>query len=236
MSIALELRSASKGYRAGRSTRIDALADVSLTVDEGDFVVVTGRSGSGKTTMLNVVTGLTRPTTGTALVAGNDIWALPDARRTRLRNEHVGFVFQFPSLVPSLNLLENVILPTTFGKARGSRGSEERAAVHARAVELLDLVGLGERSEARPAALSAGQQQRVVIARSLVNRPGVLVADEPTSNLDETTEAEIVSLFRRINDDEGVTVLMVTHGSGLEVSGKRHVHMASGRIISDVRL
>ncbi|GAB4287528.1 MAG: hypothetical protein Kow0067_12590 [Coriobacteriia bacterium] len=234
MATVLELRSAGKSFRAGRSAPIDALAQVSLAVEEGDFVVVTGRSGSGKTTLLNVMTGLTRPTAGTAYLGTTDIWELADARRTRLRNEHIGFVFQFPSLVPSLSLLENVILPSTF--AGRARTAPRRDSDRARAVELLDLVGLGERSGARPAELSAGQQQRVVIARSLMNRPSVLVADEPTSNLDEATEAEIVSLFRRINDDEGVTVLMVTHGSDLVASGRRHIDMASGRIISDVRL
>lgn len=235
MTAVLELKGASKSYRAGRSGAIDALQAASLTVDEGDFVVVTGRSGSGKTTLLNVVTGLTRPTGGAAVVAGTDIWALADADRTRLRNERVGFVFQFPSLVPSLSLMENVVLPSTF-RAGGDRRRAQAADVRARALELLDLVGLSDRSGARPCELSAGQQQRVVIARSLINGPAVLVADEPTSNLDDATEAEIVSLFRRINAEEGVTVLMVTHGCDLVASGKRHVDMASGRIVSDVRL
>ncbi len=235
MAAVLELRSVSKSYAAGRSAPIDALREVSLAVDEGDFVVLTGRSGSGKTTLLNVTTGLTRPTGGTALLAGTDIWALADADRTRLRNESVGFVFQFPSLVPSLNLLENVALPSTF-RADGGRRGTHAADAHARAFELLALVGLSDRSGAHPCELSAGQQQRVVIARSLINRPAVLVADEPTSNLDAVTEAEIVSLFRRINDEEGATVLMVTHGSDLVSCGKRHVDMASGRIVADVRL
>lgn len=225
----LDVRGVIKRYEQKGASPILALDFVDLRVDQGDFVVVTGRSGSGKTTLLNAAAGLSSPTSGKVLLGGADLWALPDAERTRLRNARIGFVFQFPSLLPTHTVLENVLLPAHLKPGRLAAGAQTRA------LQLLDSVGLGERLSARPAQLSAGQQQRAVIARALINEPELLIADEPTSNLDEHTEDEIMSLFHQINRDLGVTIVMVTHSSSLVEYGSRHIRMAEGRVVSETR-
>ncbi len=178
----ITLRNVAKTYMADRRKSVPAVCEVNLVVNHGDFAVITGRSGSGKTTLLNIMAGLTAPTSGQVLYDGVEVWKLPDLQQSRFRNQHVGFVFQFPSLMPSLTVLENVLLPTTFF------ASDEDAGEHTRrAMDLLHDVGLSEKLSAYPRELSAGQQQRVVIARALVRKPGVLFTDEPTSDLDEQT-------------------------------------------------
>jgi lipoprotein-releasing system ATP-binding protein len=214
----------SKRYLSKGEAPVAAVHSVNLTIRQGEFVVITGRSGSGKTTLLNLAAGLTRPTSGTVLVDGVDPWKLSDGEQSLLRNRKIGFIFQFPSLVPSLTALENVALPTMFGSKQGKESAHKRAA------ELLETVGLANKLRSYPRQLSAGQQQRVVIARSLVNAPSILLADEPTSNLDEQTELEIMELFRKIHLDTGITVLLVTHTSQLVDYGTRAMHMASGAI------
>ncbi|MDH4139899.1 MAG: ABC transporter ATP-binding protein [Coriobacteriia bacterium] len=216
-----------KRYGSKKEVQVTAVDTVSLAVSRGEFVVITGRSGSGKTTLLNLISGLTTPTAGHVVLDGVELWSLSDRQRSRLRNEHIGFVFQFPSLVPSLNVLENVMLPRAFG------GNHVGDDVESRARMLLSTVGLEEKAAAHPRQLSAGQQQRVVLARSLVNRPTIILADEPSSNLDETTEQEIMELFERVHETTGVTILMVTHTSQLISWGTRSVRMAAGRIIGD---
>jgi putative ABC transport system ATP-binding protein/lipoprotein-releasing system ATP-binding protein len=194
-------------------------------VEPGEFLIITGRSGSGKTTLLNLAAGLTPPTSGHVLLEGADLWSLTDRQRSLLRNQKIGFIFQFPSLLPSLTVLENVTLPTIF------RANGAQAGAHSRAGELLETVGLGDKLEAYPRQLSAGQQQRVVIARALFNQPRILLADEPTSDLDEQTEREIVSLFQDIHAQTGVTIVMVTHTTQLVSYGTRAIQMASGRVV-----
>jgi putative ABC transport system ATP-binding protein/lipoprotein-releasing system ATP-binding protein len=200
---------------------------VSLEVGRGEFVIITGRSGSGKTTLLNLAAGLARPTSGQVLLEGIDLWSLSDRQQSLLRNRKLGFVFQFPSLLPSLTAVENVGLPTIFGT--NHRGP----SVNGRAAELLDMVGLSDKLAAYPRQLSAGQQQRVVIARALISQPEVLLADEPTSNLDEQTEKEIMSLFKEIHATTGVTILLVTHTSQLVSYGTRAIQMANGVVVKD---
>ena len=218
----IRLRGIAKTYEMGRYRQVEALRAVDLDVDQGEFVVITGRSGAGKTTLLNVIAGLSRPTSGSVTVGGVDLWRLSDRRLSLLRNRTMGFVFQFPSLLASLSVLHNVMLPMSLtGENAASRCRE-------RAYELLASVGLGDRLTSYPRQLSAGQQQRVVIARALVNRPSVLLADEPSSDLDEETEAEIMNLFRRIHTETGVTIAMVTHTKELVAYGTRHVAMAGG--------
>jgi ABC-type lipoprotein export system ATPase subunit len=221
----LELRAVSKTYPgAAQSPAVTALSDVDLSVERGEFVVVTGRSGSGKTTLLNIAAGLSRPTSGQVHFEGEDLWRLGDGPRSRLRNSKVGFVFQFPSLLPALTTVENVALPQSLGgRARG-------AGAVARAAELLELVGLADKSNAFPRQLSAGQQQRAVIARALVNNPQILFADEPSSDLDEQTEHEIMDLFARIHQEHRTTIVMVTHTTQLVAYGTRALEMAAGRI------
>ncbi|HSJ53693.1 MAG TPA: ABC transporter ATP-binding protein [Anaerolineae bacterium] len=211
-----------------RSLTVPAVHNVSLEVEPGEFVVITGRSGSGKTTLLSLVAGLTRPTSGQVLLDGVPVWSLPDKEQSLLRNEKIGFVFQFPSLLPTLTALENVMLPAMFAppsKRGGGGGAQERAR------HLLEQVGLADKLRSYPRQLSGGQQQRVVIARALMNEPELLLADEPTSDLDEMTEHEIMSLFRDIHQKTGVTVLLVTHSAELGEYGTRSIHMAGGEIV-----
>lgn len=220
----ISLTSITKTYpEAKRSPAVTALRDVSLEVDEGEFLVITGRSGSGKTTLLNVAAGLVRPTSGAVFLDGHDLWEMSDDDQSRLRAAKVGFVFQFPSLLPSLTVLENVALPVSFR-------ADHAAAEPQRARELLDMVGLADKLGSYPRQLSAGQQQRVVIARALVNSPEVLFADEPSSDLDERTEREIMALFKEVHTGSGVTIVMVTHTTQLVSYGTRAIEMAQGSI------
>ncbi len=220
----IKLKEVSKIYPLGKGNSVPAVRGVSLEIKQGEFMIIVGRSGSGKTTLLNLAAGLTRPTSGQVILEGIDLWNLSDVEQSALRSHKFGFVFQFSSLLPSLNAQENVILPTVFG----SDGN--RAVLHARAAELLEQVGLADKLTSYPRQLSAGQQQRVVIARALMNRPQVLLADEPTSNLDEKTELEIMDLFSELHQQLGITVVMVTHTRQLISYGTHPVEMAEGQI------
>jgi lipoprotein-releasing system ATP-binding protein len=221
----LQLREVNKTYALGRQAPVQAVRGVTLEVARGEFVIITGRSGSGKTTLLNLCGAMTRPTAGRVLLENTDLWSLRDRQQSLLRNQKIGFVFQFPSLLPSLTVLENVALPAMFGVGAG-------AASRQRAEELLEMVGLDGKLEAYPRQLSAGQQQRVVIARALINRPELLLADEPTSDLDEQTEQEIMGLFKDVHVQTGVTILLVTHTSQLVGYGTRALQMAGGAIVN----
>ena len=214
-----------KTYVLSREVQVAAVHGVSLEVERGEFLIVTGRSGSGKTTLLNLAGGLTRPTAGRVRFEGQDLWRMSDRERSLLRNRKMGFVFQFPSLLPALTVLENVTLPTLFN------GGTARPAALDRARELLAGVGLADKAGVYPRQLSAGQQQRVVIARALFNRPEVLLADEPTSDLDEETEGEIMDLFAGIHRDMGVTIVLVTHTTQLVRYGTRAIRMADGQVV-----
>lgn len=216
-----------KSYDDASEALVTAVDDLSLEIGSGEFLVISGRSGSGKTTLLNLMAGLAAPTSGVVRLNGVDLWQIPDSERSRIRNEAIGFVFQFPSLMPTLTVTENVMLPRVFGAKRRDPGLE------ARAVELLGLVGIAEKANCFPRQLSAGQQQRVVLARALINDPGIIMADEPTSNLDERTEAEMMELFRDVHRSAGVTIVMVTHAAALMSHGTRSVEMASGRLGAD---
>jgi ABC-type lipoprotein export system ATPase subunit len=219
----ISVQNVSKIYTT-KALTVPAVHNVSLEVEPGEFVVITGRSGSGKTTLLSLVAGLTRPTSGQVLLDGVAVWSLPDKEQSLLRNEKIGFVFQFPSLLPTLTALENVMLPAMFG-GKQNGGAQERAR------HLLEQVGLADKLRSFPRQLSGGQQQRVVIARALMNEPELLLADEPTSDLDEMTEREIMSLFRDIHQQTGVTVLLVTHSAELGQYGTRSIQMAGGQIV-----
>jgi ABC-type lipoprotein export system ATPase subunit len=220
----INLENVTKIYARSKEQQVIAVRDASLAVARGEFLILTGRSGSGKTTLLNLAAGLTPPTSGRVWWGDLDLWSLPDRQRARLRNERIGFVFQFPSLMPALTVLENVMLPTIFG------GGGPGSGAAARAVELLRTVGLANRLEAYPRQLSAGQQQRVVIARALLNQPQLLLADEPTSDLDDRTEREIMDLFQEIHARTEVTIVMVTHTTQLVSYSTRHLCMAEGQL------
>lgn len=221
----ITLDNVSKIYTLSEEQTVIAVQEVSLKIDAREFVIITGRSGSGKTTLLNLAAGLTAPTSGRVLFDGQDLWEMSDKQRSLLRNQKIGFVFQFPSLLPSLTALENVGLPTIFSANGARAGTNERAA------ELLGTVGLADKLRAYPRQLSAGQQQRVVIARALFNQPEVLLADEPTSDLDEQTELEIMDLFQEIHTQTGVTIAMVTHTTQLVRYGTRDIRMSAGRVL-----
>lgn len=223
----IRLNNISKVYTLDKAPKVQAVTEVNLEIQAGDFVVITGRSGSGKTTLLNLMSGLTPPTSGKVYLDGIDLWSISDNQRAHLRNQKLGFVFQFPSLLPGLTTLDNVALPTIFS----SNGVKETG--YDRAAELLEIVGLDDKFGAMPRQLSAGQQQRVVVARALLNEPQLLLADEPTSDLDEQTEHEIMELFQDIHRRTGVTIVMVTHSSQLVSYGTRSVQMASGKVILD---
>jgi ABC-type lipoprotein export system ATPase subunit len=223
----IELQDVSKVYRSGKRNPVTAVKGVNLNIAQGEFVVITGRSGSGKTTLLNLISGLTRPTVGRVLLERTELWALPDAEQSLLRNKTIGFVFQFPSLIPSLTAVENVALPTIVESAN------HRPSVIARAKNLLYEVGLLDKLDSYPRELSAGEQQRVVVARSLINDPELLLADEPTSNLDEQTEQEIMALIRRLYEQHSITILLVTHSTDLARYGTRALQMAAGEIVGN---
>jgi putative ABC transport system ATP-binding protein/lipoprotein-releasing system ATP-binding protein len=222
----ITLAGVSKEYSLGKGSSVTALHGVSLEIVPGEFLIIVGRSGSGKTTLLNLSAGLTRPSAGTVLLDGTDLWSLSDKQQSFIRSQKVGFIFQFPSLLPSLTVYENVIFPAVFG----TKLSPSQASDHAK--QLLEKVGLAEKRTAYPRQLSAGQQQRVVIARSLMNQPEVLLADEPTSNLDEKTELEIMELFRDLHLSLGITIVMVTHTRQLVSYGTRAIEMAEGMIVN----
>lgn len=221
------LDNVTKVYQPRRGAVVTAVNGVSLEIRRGEFTAIVGRSGSGKTTLLNLAAGLTRPTSGRVTLDGDDPWAMNDQQQSYARSRKIGFVFQFPSLLPTLTVLENVVLPTRFGSDGHDATAGERATA------LLGRVGLADKLAAYPRQLSAGQQQRVVIARALINQPQLLLADEPTSNLDERTEAEIMELFRDLHASLGLTIVFITHTRELVSAGMRTIEMADGRIVAE---
>jgi ABC-type lipoprotein export system ATPase subunit len=224
------LENVTKVYALGKDTSVTAVRGVTLEIGSGEFAAIVGRSGSGKTTLLNLAAGLTRPTSGRVTMDGTDLWGLSDEQQSYMRSRKLGFVFQFPSLLPTLTVYENVILPAIFGINGHNAEPRERAKA------LLFRVGLSDKLSAYPRQLSAGQQQRVVIARALINEPELLLADEPTSNLDEKTEAEIVDLFHDLHTNLGLAIVLVTHTRQLVSSGMRSIEMADGVIVDSARV
>ena len=223
----VEVRDLVREYRMGEE-RVPALRGVTFTVDQGEYAAIVGPSGCGKSTLLNLLGVIDRPTSGTVSIAGERVDQLDDARATEFRLRRIGFVFQRFYLLQALTARENVELPLA---EAGMAGAERRA----RALELLDYVGLGRRERHRPSQLSGGEQQRVAIARALANRPALLLADEPTGELDARTGAEMIALFERLNRD-GTTVVVVTHDEDLARAAKRVIHMRDGTIVDDVRV
>ena len=220
MTNAIELHDVVKTYRRGAET-IRAVDGVSLTIREGEFVAIVGPSGSGKTTLLEMIGAVDKPTEGKVSIAGQDLAALSNGGLTRLRRDTIGFVFQQFFLLPTLTATENVELPAMF---RGDRRARTRAR------ELLDKVGLRGREDHRPSQLSGGQMQRVAIARAWINQPKILLADEPTGNLDSAAGRDVFELFRELNRS-GMTVVVVTHNAEAAASSDRVIHIRDGRLI-----
>ncbi|QIJ64410.1 ABC transporter ATP-binding protein [Streptomyces sp. JB150] len=217
-----ELKAVTKRYRRGRET-VDALAGVDLTIPDGDRLVIQGPTGGGKSTLLQMLGGLDRPSSGQVVLDGTDLARLPEARLTRVRSENIGFVFQSFNLIPTLTAQENV---ETALVPLGLKPRERRE----RAAEALASVGLGERLAHLPGEMSGGQQQRVAIARALVKQPKVLLADEPTGNLDESTRDEIMDVLERMWKELGLTFVMVTHDSVLAGKAPRLATIRKGTI------
>jgi len=222
----VEVQDLVKVYQLGE-VEVRALDRVSLAIDRGEFVAVIGPSGSGKTTLMNILGCLDRPTSGKFFLDGIDASTLDSDSRAEIRNEKIGFVFQSFNLLPRTSALENVELPLLYG--HGAAGAGERLD---RARKALARVGLGDRERHYPSQMSGGQQQRVAIARALITDPALILADEPTGNLDSRTSVEVLGIFQELND-QGKTVLIITHEQDIARLSKRVVHFRDGRIVAD---
>ena len=220
----IRLRGVAKTYRMGKDNLVHALQGADLDVYPGEFVALMGPSGSGKSTLMNILGCLDVPDGGSYVLAGQQVRQLNDDQLAAIRNKHIGFVFQTFNLLPRLNAIENVELPLLYGGNPRGRTARAKAALTA--------VGLGERMHHKPTELSGGQQQRVAIARALLNDPSMILADEPTGNLDSRSSAEILAIFQRLND-EGKTVVMVTHEPDVAEHCKRIVRMRDGVVSGD---
>lgn len=225
MSALIRVVDLHKTYRMG-DIEVPALRGINLKIDRGEFVAVMGASGSGKSTFMNILGCLDRPSSGRYFLEDTEVGSLSADQWAYIRNKRIGFVFQGFNLLARTTALENVELPMMYN---GFSGRER----HARAVEVLELVGLGERRDHTPNRLSGGQQQRVAIARALVNRPSLVLADEPTGNLDSTTSNEIMTLFERLNAEQGITIILVTHETDIAGHARRQIAFKDGLVVSD---
>lgn len=223
----IELKNVSKKYVQG-AQEVHALRDVSLTITPGEFLSVMGASGSGKSTLLNLIGGLDQPSSGEIFIDGRPLHGISDYELTLIRRRHIGFVFQFFNLLPILTAAENVSLPLLL---EGTPYSE----VKPKAVKLLELVGLGSRTEHRPEQLSGGEMQRVAISRALISNPAVLLADEPTGNLDSHTSEEIFMLLKNLHN-QGRTIVLVTHDPRAAVHGSRIITLKDGALSDDTSI
>ncbi len=204
-------------------TDVSAVNNISMSIEKGEFLSIVGHSGSGKTTLISMIGGILRPTSGKIFLSGKDICLLDDNQLSAYRSSKIGFMFQFASLLPILNAKENVMLPALF-RADNNTVNEQKV------LEYLDLVGLKDKVLAYPSQLSGGQQRRVAIARALVNEPEIILADEPTGDLDEETEAEIMELFYKINREKKVTIILITHNMELAQRAQTKLRMTQGNI------
>ncbi len=220
----IEVKGLTKSYALDGQV-FKAADNVSFEVKKGEMVSVIGHSGSGKTTLLSLIGGLTRPDSGKVLIDGVDLWSMADDSMSEFRNRRISFIYQFSSLIPTLTALENIMLPTAFG----SYGEDVREY----AVQLLALVGLQEKIGSYPSHLSGGQQRRVAIARAFINRPEIVLADEPTGDLDEETENEVLNLFRKMNEERNTTFIIVTHNKDIASQAGKQFRM-SGGVLSEI--
>ena len=221
----IELENITKIYRMGK-VEVPALRGVTLSINEGEMVAIVGASGSGKSTLMNIIGFLDKPTVGRYIFDGADVSRLNDNRLAEMRNKKVGFVFQTYNLLPRASALSNVELPLIYS------GSGQKRK---RTMEALERVDLAARAKHKPTELSGGEQQRVAIARALVNNPAVILADEPTGNLDSSSTAEIISIFRQLNRD-GITVVLVTHEMDIAAQTQRIIRLLDGKVLSDEKV
>lgn len=220
----IEVREVTKRYRAGNQ-EIVAVDNVSFSCEKGEYISIIGHSGSGKTTILSLIGGLTRPDRGDIVIDGKGILAMDDDSLSEFRNKKLNFVFQFSSLIPTLTSLENVMLPVVF-----STEKKDMMETREEAIRLLESLGLSDKIDAYPSQLSGGQQRRVAIARAFINNPEIILADEPTGDLDEDTEAEVIRFFKRLNEEKGITFIVVTHSSSIASEAKRILRMHNGKL------
>lgn len=227
MTLAAEVVDLQKDYLLG-TVLVRALRGVTIQFPRGDFVAIMGSSGSGKSTLLNLLGALDRPTRGKYIVGGKDVSTMSDDDLSTIRNEKIGFIFQSYNLIPQYTVLENIEVPLHYRTGYPKIGAKEHKRIH----DLATMVGLGERMDHRPFQLSGGQQQRVAIARALVNNPEIILADEPTGNLDSKTEEEIMEMLLNLNR-EGRTIIMVTHEPAVAKLAKRQIYMKDGVIAGE---
>jgi putative ABC transport system ATP-binding protein len=227
MALVISVKNLVKTYVVGE-VEVRALRGVNLDVPQGEFLAVTGPSGSGKSTFMHIAGCLDRPTSGQYFLDGQDVSRMSKDQLAAVRNKKIGFVFQGFNLLSRTSALDNVELPLLYGNSQ-MKMSER----HKRAVEMLTLVGLGNRTDHHPNQLSGGQQQRVAIARALINRPSILLADEPTGNLDTRTSIEVMGIFQRLNLETGITVLLITHEMDIAEYGTRIVTCRDGQVVAD---
>lgn len=222
----IELKDVRKVYQLGE-VEVVALAGANITIEEGEYVALVGPSGSGKSTLMNTLGCLDRPSSGSYKLAGKELVKLSRDARAQIRNQQIGFVFQNFNLLARTSAMENVELPLLYSKSISGRERRKRAK------QLLELVGLGDRLDHHPGQLSGGQQQRVAIARALVNQPSILMGDEPTGNLDTKTSKEVIALFKELNEEQGITIILVTHDRDVARNAKRTIVMRDGHVVVD---
>jgi len=230
MSEFIETRGLKKIYCVGEQS-VEALKGVDLEIAQGDFVVFMGHSGSGKTTLVSTIGGLTRPTEGTVLIEGNDIWKLNDKQLSNFRNRKIGFMFQAFSLLPTLNVLNNVVMPLIFSNASQKKDTDR---LRSKAISLLADLEMEKKINSFPSELSGGEQRRVAIARALINDPEIILADEPTGELDIRTEREVMDIFSHINDTYQKTLIVVSHSLTWLEKAKTIIVMKEGLLFKDV--
>ena len=222
----IELKDIYKRFYIGTPNELEVLHGISLTVEDGEFVSIVGASGSGKSTLMNIIGALDRPTEGTYFLDGVDVMAAKDAELSKIRNRKIGFVFQTYNLISKTNALKNVEMPMLYAGVPGKQRIE-------RAKELLELVGMSERMKHLPEELSGGQKQRVAIARAMANDPAIILADEPTGALDSVTGRKVMDLFHKLHDQEGKTIVLITHSPELAEETERIVTIKDGHVIGE---
>ncbi len=227
MATVISVKHLVKTYIVGE-VQVKALRGVNLDVERGEFLAVSGTSGSGKSTFMHIVGCLDKPTSGQYLLDGEDVSRMSKDALAAVRNRKIGFVFQGFNLLSRTSALDNVELPLLYGS-----GAPKTVERHKRAAEMLELVGLGNRTDHHPNQLSGGQQQRVAIARALINNPSILLADEPTGNLDSRTSIEVMGIFQRLNRERGITVVLITHEMDIAEYGTRTVTFRDGQVVAD---
>lgn len=215
-----------KTYYLGKPNELEILHGINLAVHEGEFVSIVGESGSGKSTLMNIIGVLDRQTSGNYYLEGQDVGGMTDEVRSAIRNRRIGFVFQNFNLLPRANALKNVMIPLMYGKER-TRDQKERA------MEMLAMVGMEDRATHRPNELSGGQKQRVAIARAMINDPAIILADEPTGALDSKTGHMVMDLFHKLNEEQGKTIVLITHSHELASETQRIVTLLDGEIVAD---